>query len=176
MLEIKDFEPAVVEAMLRFMYKFHYAGNKDSDITFDIKVHECADYYMIDTLKNVAAENFRCTVGRAASREEFVELIECLYASPDLGLCEPILDRITEKIDFLLDQDWFHEVMVSVPGFAASLVRRVHRRNPMVYKCYNCDEAMPWSSIGNNNPTNCCRCNAMVQWGDADGRLHLNNF
>ena len=174
-LEIKDFEPAVVEAMLRFMYDFHYAGNKHADTTFHIKVHECADYYAMDVLKNMAAENFRSVVGWVVTQKELVALIEYLYASPDLGLRNLILDRITERIDVLLDQDWFDGVMVSVPEFAAAMVRRMHRRNPMAYKCYNCHFSMPWSSMG-NNPTNCYHCNAMVQWGDADGRLHSNTL
>ncbi|KAH7174776.1 BTB/POZ protein [Fusarium flagelliforme] len=174
-IEIKDFEPLVVEAMLRFMYSFNYVGSQQKDSLFHAKVGEIADYYMVDTLKNMAAENFRSTAGWIASREELVALIEYMYKSPDLGLCDPILDRVTEKIDFLLEQDWFHDVMVSVPEFAATLVRRVHKRNPMVYRCYNCDVAMPWSSMG-NNPTNCYQCNAMVRWGDADGRLHSNTL
>jgi hypothetical protein len=174
-LEIKEFEPAVVEAMIRFMYTFHYAGNKDADTSFHVKVHECADYYAMDVLKNMAAEKFRSVVGWVATRKELVGLIEYLYRSPDLGLRELILDRITERIEILLDQDWFDDVMVSVPEFTAGMVRRMHKRNPMVYKCYDCHVAMPWSSMG-NNPTNCYHCNAMVRWGDADGRLHSNTL
>ncbi|RBR12244.1 uncharacterized protein FIESC28_08730 [Fusarium coffeatum] len=120
-LEIKDFEPAVVEAMLRFMYDFHYAGNKHADTTFHVKVHECADYYAMDVLKNMAAENFRSVVGWVVTQKDLVALIEYLYASPDLGLRNLILDRITERIDVLLDQDWFDGVMVSVPEFAAAM-------------------------------------------------------
>ncbi|KAF5552847.1 ARM repeat protein [Fusarium mexicanum] len=62
-IEITDFGPAVVKAMIVFFYGFDYESPTDSSaMTFHAKVYQIADKYDIEALKKLAATKYRTSI------------------------------------------------------------------------------------------------------------------
>ena len=71
-IEIKDFDAAVVDAMLRFMYSFDYTNTcGSSTMIHDAQVYQIADKYNIPALKAHAKEKFGSSITAGWSLDDY---------------------------------------------------------------------------------------------------------
>ncbi|KAK2616715.1 hypothetical protein QQS21_000327 [Conoideocrella luteorostrata] len=145
-IEIKDFDPRVIEAMLRFMYSFDY--NNDSGISsmiYDAQVYQAADKYDVPGLKKLAQKKFKSAISTGWSSDDFPEAINVAYDSTppaDKGLRDLIIATSCKHINELLKNELFRGLLRETPDFAADLIPSLCE-NPSLwaqqrYKCPPC--------------------------------------
>ncbi|RSL42303.1 hypothetical protein CEP54_015532 [Fusarium duplospermum] len=114
-VNIKDFDVGVVEAMLHFMYNFDYTNlNETSSMVFEAQVYQIADKYDIGSLKEHAKKKFGAAIGIGWAMDDFPLAITVAYTtSPleDRGLRDLIIETCHNNIDDLLGKSYFCEVL-----------------------------------------------------------------
>ncbi|RYC79729.1 hypothetical protein BFJ63_vAg17385 [Fusarium oxysporum f. sp. narcissi] len=71
-IDITDFDPTVVEAMLHFMYYFHYTNVSGvSAMVFDAQVYQIADKYGVRALKKHAKNKFGTAIEAGWTMDDF---------------------------------------------------------------------------------------------------------
>ncbi|KAL9566570.1 hypothetical protein ACKAV7_009485 [Fusarium commune] len=89
-IDIKDFEPNVVDAMLRFVYSFEYNNAEGTPpIVFDAHMYQIADKYDIAALKT-------------ESKNNSANLVYVSTPSEDRGLRDIVVETASENIDQLV--------------------------------------------------------------------------
>lgn len=119
MIELKEDDFRVVEAMLHFMYRFDYDGSGNdqgrvSPMLFNVQVYGIADKYGILALKSVAKEKFDKAVRTCWDMDDFAHVITEIYSSTpstDRGLRDTVVDVAHEHIRALLEKDDFRGVL-----------------------------------------------------------------
>ena len=130
--------PAVVEAMLCYMYNFHYdAGglvhNRGMPLLFHARVYALADMYAIQPLKSFAREKFKTTLQIAWKTNDFYPAIFQVYTSTpeeDRGLRDLIVEISSRNIDALLQKDAFRPAFREILRFAADVTEALVREIP----------------------------------------------
>jgi len=132
-IELKEDDFRVVEAMLHFMYRFDYDGSGNdqgrvSPMLFNVQVYGIADKYGILALKSVAKEKFDKAVRTCWDMDDFAHVITEIYSSTpstdrglrdtvvdvaltDRGLRDTVVDVAHEHIRALLEKDDFRGVL-----------------------------------------------------------------
>ncbi|KAM0229761.1 hypothetical protein ACHAPO_009835 [Fusarium lateritium] len=125
-IEIKDFEPDVVEAMLFFIYSFDYdAASDSSSMVFDAQVYQIADKYDIPALKTCSKEKFTSAITASWNTDDFPIAVSVVYSTTpleDRGLRDLVVDIAQKNIDTLVGRDGFSELLRKTADFAADLI------------------------------------------------------
>ncbi|OBS22615.1 hypothetical protein FPOA_08951 [Fusarium poae] len=125
-VEIKDFDPSVVEAMLCFVYSFDYRNTcGTSSMIFDAQVYQIADKYDIPALKAHSKEKFASAVAAGWNMDDFPLSVSVVYDSTpqeDRGLRDLAVEISRKNIDTLLGRDGFCELLRKTADFAADLI------------------------------------------------------
>lgn len=171
MVELKEDDFRVVEAMLHFMYRFDYDGSGNdqgrvSPMLFNVQVYGIADKYGILALKSVAKEKFDKAVRTCWDMDDFAHVITEIYSSTpptDRGLRGIVVDVAHEHIRALLEKDDFRGVLEETAGFAADVTQLMAQEaiSPTVrkYRCPNC--ANQWEAVLSSKSTFfCLRCSS----------------
>ncbi|KAF9776116.1 hypothetical protein IL306_005749, partial [Fusarium sp. DS 682] len=108
-IDIKDFDPSVVEAMLRFIYSFDYTNTYGtSTMVFDAQMYQIADKYDIPALKAESKNKFDLAVTTGWSMDDFPITVTVVYQSTpaeDRGLRDIVVETARKNIDELLKKD-----------------------------------------------------------------------
>ncbi|KAM0245179.1 hypothetical protein ACHAP5_005572 [Fusarium lateritium] len=146
-IEITDFDGAVVEGMLHFMYHFEYTNEStESDMVFHAGVYQIADKYGILTLKEYAKEKFSTAVKSDWSTDDFPIAIELVYQTTppeDRGLRDLVIETSNANLEKLISRDGFCEALRTTADFAADLVPFTCGKNSGQmhwYQCPSCDQ------------------------------------
>ncbi|KIL88490.1 hypothetical protein FAVG1_08571 [Fusarium avenaceum] len=142
-IDITDFDPTVVEAMLHFMYKFHYTNVSGvSAMVFDAQVYQIADKYGVHALKTYAKDKFGTAIKAGWSMDDFPVAINVVYTTTplnDRGLRDLAVEMSHMNLDELTSRDDFCATLRTTPDFAADLVpfrdfqvRRPRLLNPIL--------------------------------------------
>lgn len=138
MIELKEDDVQVVEAMLHFLYRCDYdsSGNDQrpvSPMLFNIKVYTAADKYDIPPLKSCARKKFDKVVDTCWDMDDFAHAITLIYSSTpptDRGLRDIVVDVAHEHLKELLKKDKFFRVLEETPGFAADIIHLMVPEEP----------------------------------------------
>ncbi|KAF5680539.1 hypothetical protein FDENT_8361 [Fusarium denticulatum] len=143
-IDIKDFDPSIVEAMLRFVYSFEYTNTYGtSSMVFDAQMWQIADKYDIPALMAESKKKFEIAVTTGWSMDDFSTAVAIVYESALPGLRDIVLVTTSKNIDKLLDKDGFSELMRTTPHFTADLVPFLcgtSSKSVCLYKCPSCGE------------------------------------
>ncbi|KAF4333628.1 n-carbamoyl-l-amino acid hydrolase [Fusarium beomiforme] len=170
-IDIKDFDPSVVEAMLRFIYSFDYSNTYGtSSMVFDAQMYQIADKYDIPALKSESKNKFESAVATGWSMDDFPIAITVVYESTppeDRGLRDTVVETARENIERLLGKDGFCELIRKTPDFAADLIPFLCSKPSETvpqYRCPSCQEKFRAElSAGTNY---CLRCSqSRSNWG-----------
>ncbi|KAF5615980.1 ARM repeat protein [Fusarium sp. NRRL 25303] len=135
-IEIMDFDPAVVKAMTLFLYCFDYESPADSSaMMFHAKVYQIADKYGIEALKRLAAMKYRTSVEAGWEMDCFPEAIELAYTTTppgDRGLRDIAVEIIFKRLGKLMTQDTFCGKMRDNSEIAADIIRFTNRTTARV--------------------------------------------
>jgi len=139
---ISDFDPSVVEAMLRFMYSFDYNNAYGtSTMVFDAQVYQIADKYGMEDLKTHSQEKFHNAITTGWSMDDFPLAISIVYESTpeqDRGLRDLAVEVSLQNIDKLLDRDDFRGLLRTTADFAADLIPFLANNPSKQYRCPSC--------------------------------------
>ncbi|RGP69558.1 n-carbamoyl-l-amino acid hydrolase [Fusarium sporotrichioides] len=131
-IEIKDFDPIVVEAMLHFIYSFDYVDACDSSsMVFNAQVYQIADKYDIPALKTYSKNKFASAITFGWNTDDFpgaVSLICDTTPLEDRGLRDLVVDITWKNIDKLIGRDGFCELLRKTADFTADLILFLHGR------------------------------------------------
>ncbi|KAF5550413.1 ARM repeat protein [Fusarium napiforme] len=129
-IEIMDFDPAVVSAMTLFLYCFDYESPADSSaMIFHARVYQIADKYGIEALKRLAATKYRTSIDVGWEMDSFPCAIELAYTTTppgDRGLRDIALEIAVKKIGTLTSQDVFCNMLSANADLAVDIIRRLH--------------------------------------------------
>ncbi|KAF5597191.1 ARM repeat protein [Fusarium pseudoanthophilum] len=132
-IEIMDFDPAVVRAMAHFLYCFDYESPADSSaMIFHAKVYQIGDKYDIQALKRLAATKYRTSIDAGWGTDSFPWAIELAYTTTppgDRGLRDIALQIAAQEIGTLMSQDVFCKMLSANADLAADIIRRLHRES-----------------------------------------------
>ncbi|SCV36009.1 uncharacterized protein FFB14_05854 [Fusarium fujikuroi] len=99
-IEIKDFDPSIVEAMLRFIYSFEYTNTYGtSSMVFDAQMWQIADKYDIPALMAESKKKFEIAVTTGWSMDDFPMAITIVYESAFPGLRDIVVFTASKNID-----------------------------------------------------------------------------
>ncbi|KAG4272582.1 hypothetical protein FPRO04_10535 [Fusarium proliferatum] len=130
-IEIMDFDPAVVKAMTLFLYCFDYESPADSPaMMFHAKVYQIADKYDIEALKRLAATKYGTSIDAGWEMDSFPDAIELAYTTTPPGdqrLRKIAADVVMKRIGTLMSQDVFCKMLSANPDLAADIIRRLHK-------------------------------------------------
>ncbi|KAF5647368.1 hypothetical protein F25303_5234 [Fusarium sp. NRRL 25303] len=122
-IEIKDFDPSIVEAMLRFIYSFEYNNTYGtSSMVFDAQMWQIADKYDIPALMAESKKKFEIAVTTGWSMDDFPMAITIVYESAFPGLRDIVVVTASKNIDELLGKDGFLDLIRTTPHFTADLI------------------------------------------------------
>ncbi|KAF5548959.1 n-carbamoyl-l-amino acid hydrolase [Fusarium mexicanum] len=125
-IRIDDFDPDVVDAMLRFMYSLEYSNDHDtSRMIFDVRLYQIADKYDIAELKDEVKEQFQRAVGSGWNTSHFpiaANLVYMTTPSQDRGLRDIVFEAVSKNIKTLVGLDSFDELLRTTPDLAADLI------------------------------------------------------
>ncbi|KAF5712000.1 n-carbamoyl-l-amino acid hydrolase [Fusarium mundagurra] len=103
-IDIKDFDPSIVEAMLRFLYSFEYTNTYGtSSMVFDAQMWQIADKYDIPALMTESKKKFEIAVTTGWSMDDFPTAVAIVYESALPGLRDLVVVTASKNIDKLLD-------------------------------------------------------------------------
>jgi hypothetical protein len=125
-IEIQDFDPGIVESMLRYMYSFNYNNTRGhSSMVYDAQVYQIADKYDIPTLKEYSKDRFCTAITTGWNMDEFPLAINVVYESTpaeDRGLRDLVVETSLLHLDTLLNRDGFGNVLRTNADFSADLI------------------------------------------------------
>ncbi|EXK33757.1 hypothetical protein FOXG_02915 [Fusarium oxysporum f. sp. lycopersici 4287] len=159
-IDIKDFDPSVVEAMLRFIYSFEYSNTYGtSSMVFDAQMWQIADKYDIPALMAESKKKFEIAVTTGWSMDDFPMAVTIVYDSALPGLRDIVVETASNNIDKLICKDGFCELMRATPHFTADLIPclcgkssgSVHQ-----YKCPSCSNRFWGEFSGGSYYCPCC--------------------
>ncbi|KAF5649338.1 kelch 8 [Fusarium sp. NRRL 52700] len=135
-IDIKDFDSNIVEAMLRFIYSFDYNVPPDTPaLVFHAKVYQIGDKYRIETLKQHSLDNFKSVIKEAEATAEYAsdlaDAITTVYTttpSEDRGLRDIVMESSCKVLDELMSNEAFQEGLEMNGDFSADLLRRITSR------------------------------------------------
>ncbi|KAF5590031.1 n-carbamoyl-l-amino acid hydrolase [Fusarium pseudoanthophilum] len=151
-IDIKDFDPSVVEAMLRFIYSLEYSNTYGtSSMVFDAQMWQIADKYDIQALKAESKKKFEIAVATGWSMEDFPTAVAIVYEAALPGLREIAVRTANDNIEDLIKKDGFCELMRATPHFTADLVqalcdKALELRNQ--YECPDCKNMFQMGLVG----------------------------
>ncbi|KAK7212024.1 hypothetical protein V2G26_019202 [Clonostachys chloroleuca] len=106
-LHMDEYEPAVIEAMLEYLYTdtYTYSDSTASQAIFHIDVNVAADYYQIDDLLKLSEDNLSDFLSaltqveplpaiiKAATKEQVDRKLQALVASASVRFMETLADN-----------------------------------------------------------------------------------
>ncbi|KAK7217680.1 hypothetical protein V2G26_005683 [Clonostachys chloroleuca] len=106
-LHTDEYEPAVIEAMLEYLYTdtYTYSDSTASQALFHMDVNVAADYYQIDGLLKLSEDNLRDFLSalkqveqlpaiiKAATKEQVDQKLQSLVASTSVRFMEDLADN-----------------------------------------------------------------------------------
>ncbi|KAG5792812.1 hypothetical protein H9Q69_008114 [Fusarium xylarioides] len=147
-IDIKDFDPGVVDAMLRFIYSFEYDNMQGTPpMIFDARMYQIADKYDIAALKTESKKKFELAIANGWATDDFPVAANLVYVSTpseDRGLRDIVVETARKNIDQLVGKDGFCELTRETPDFAADLIPFLCGKGsgstpfPYSYKCLSC--------------------------------------
>lgn len=146
-VEIKDFDPGVVDAMLRFIYSFEYENTQGTPpMIFDAHMYQIADKYDITALKTESKKKFELSIANGWATDDFpvaANLVYVLTPSEDRGLRDLVVEIARKNIDQLVSKDGFRELTRETPDFSADLIpflcgKGSGPRFVQTYTCQSC--------------------------------------
>ncbi|KAF4499120.1 ARM REPEAT PROTEIN INTERACTING WITH ABF2 [Fusarium agapanthi] len=130
-IEITDFDPAIVKAMTLFFYCFDYESPADSSaMTFHAKVYQIADKYDIEALKRLASTKYGTSIDAGREMDSFPDAIELAYTTTPPGdrrLRDIAVEVTIKRIGTLMSQDAFSEMLSANSDLAADIIRCMYR-------------------------------------------------
>ena len=119
----------MVEAMLYFMYNFHYDTGalvelRGTPVIFQVKMYAMGDLYDITSLKEYARGEFSKALYKGWRTDELVPAITEIYASTpesDRGLRDIVAGKCARNMKVLAGQSSFAATLRETTGFAADL-------------------------------------------------------
>lgn len=145
---IEDFEPSIVEAMLRFMYSFDYQTTSDiADMIFHATVYQVADKYDIPTLKQLSSEKFNASIGDGWQSDDFPSVVKIIYETTplaDRGLRDLAIEVTRKNIDKLLVQENFTSMLREVADFSADLIPFLSHSDLQAHQCSSCRHVLQY--------------------------------
>lgn len=148
-MEIDDFDPGVVKAMLRFMYSFDYpdfwnnlSRPASSRLTHHAQVYEIAVKFGIPALKSRAKSCFEAAISNEWSSTGFLVAIRTVYGTEtlleDRELPDLILKTSRKNLVNLLELEGFCQLLSESPVFTAELFPFLRKKLPPTIRCYEC--------------------------------------
>ncbi|KAK3720003.1 hypothetical protein LTR37_004126 [Vermiconidia calcicola] len=156
-ITLEDDQPCVVDAMLRYLYRFDYKyddqneANKAAPMVFDVLVHIIADKYDVPALMKLAESKYAQHVQDAWQTDAFAKSIREVYtgaADRDGQLRKTIIETSIKHAKELHHEDsgaCFRSVADAIAPFASALAAAlVTPRNPgpeegdVRYQCNYC--------------------------------------
>ncbi|KAI1017750.1 hypothetical protein LB504_004001 [Fusarium proliferatum] len=143
-IDIDDFHPGVVDALLRFMYSYEYDNDQDTPrMLFDVRVYQIADKYGITALKDEVKKPFEAAVNREWITDDFPIAANLVYVttpSQDRGLRDIIVEVMRKNIEHLAGVNKFDELLRTTPDLAVDLVTCLSGRTALPETQYQCPD------------------------------------
>ncbi|EYB29049.1 hypothetical protein FG05_11070 [Fusarium graminearum] len=125
-IEIKDFDPIIVGAMLCFVYTFDYdEPSDDKSMLFYAEVYKFADMYDIPALKECSKKKFASAMNADWNTDDFPYAISEVYKNTPLedgGLRDLAVAITREHIKTLIGRDDFSRLLRKTADFSADLI------------------------------------------------------
>ncbi|KAK6703198.1 hypothetical protein SNK04_013086 [Fusarium graminearum] len=125
-IEIKDFDPIIVAAMLCFVYTFDYdEPSDDKSMLFHAEVYKVADMYDIPALKECSKKKFASAMNADWNTDDFPYAISEVYKNTPLedgGLRDLAVAITREHIKTLIGRDDFSRLLRKTADFSADLI------------------------------------------------------
>ncbi|KAF4430520.1 Kelch 8 [Fusarium acutatum] len=149
-IDIKDFEANIVEAMLRFVYSFDYDVPPDTPpMIFQAKVYQKGDKYRIETLKKHSLDKFKSVTKEAEVTTEYAsdlaDAITTAYTTTppeDRGLRDIVMQSSYKVFDELMGNESFREGLAMNGDLSADLLKLLtsqrDRGDTSECKCFGC--------------------------------------
>ncbi|KAI9784671.1 MAG: hypothetical protein M1816_000787 [Peltula sp. TS41687] len=179
-IDLKDDDVQVVEAMLQFLYATDYDSNKIvSPMLFNIRVYVLADKYDIEPLKKLAKAKFEKAMWSCWKMDDFPDAVAEVYGSTmptDRSLRGPVAEVSYENLQQLLKDDGFGATLEQTVGFAADVIRlgaAEQKGQPAQggnsalkkYLCPDCDRSWEGVLVPSRAEYCCLRCgDARSDW------------
>ena len=135
MIELKDDNPLVVQAMIYYLYHFDYSDTINEQgtslpLVFNVHIHTIADKYDIPELLKLAAKKFSARAEVEWDTKALADAIRGVYteaADPNRELRNTVLEVSSKHAYALFRNEFeaFNEVAASVPSFAGELGARI---------------------------------------------------
>jgi speckle-type POZ protein len=165
-IELKEDDARVVEAMLHFFYRFDYDSSGDgsrgwaSPMLFNSRVYGIAEKYDIPALKFLAGEKVGKAVRTCWDMDDFTHVITDIYNSTpptDRGLRDIVVEVAHSHIDTLLEKEEFRCALEETPGFAADITRQMAEKGGITVKEYSCPECgKQWKAVLTDGTSSYC--------------------
>lgn len=125
-IEIKDFDPIIVAAMLCFVYTFDYdEPSDDKSMLFHAEVYKVANMYDIPALKECSKKKFASAMNADWNTDDFPYAISEVYKNTPLedgGLRDLTVAITREHIKTLIGRDDFSRLLRKTADFSADLI------------------------------------------------------
>ncbi|UZP42943.1 hypothetical protein NXS19_010759 [Fusarium pseudograminearum] len=125
-IEIKDFDPIIVQAMLCFVYTFDYNEPSDDKLMlFHAEVYKISDMYDIPALKESSKNKFASAINAGWNTNEFPYAIDEVYKNTpleDRGLRDLAVAITRKHINTLIGRDDFSRLLRNTADFSADLI------------------------------------------------------
>ncbi|WXC67160.1 hypothetical protein SNK03_012931 [Fusarium graminearum] len=125
-IEIKDFDPIIVAAMLCFVYTFDYdEPSDDKSMLFHAEVYKVAGMYDIPALKECSKKKFASAMNADWNTDDFPYAISEVYKNTPLedgGLRDLAVAITREHIKTLIGRDDFSRLLRKTADFSADLI------------------------------------------------------
>ena len=130
-----DEPPAIVEAMLFFLYNFHYDSGylmdkRGTPMLFHNHMYAIGEAYAIATLKDYAKEKFKIALVDGWNTDEFAPTITAVYTSTpehDRGLRDILVKKVVEKMQFIAKEEFFKKALRDHHNFAVDMAETLAR-------------------------------------------------
>ncbi|KAI9776086.1 MAG: hypothetical protein M1839_000599 [Geoglossum umbratile] len=130
-IDLKEDDARVIEAMLHFFYRFNYDDSGDdqgpvSPMLFNTRVYGVADKYDVSSLKTLAKEKFDKAIKTCWDMDDFTHVITETYSSTpsaDRGLRNLVAKVARKHIKALLERKEFRCVLEETISFAADVTQ-----------------------------------------------------
>ncbi|QPC62732.1 hypothetical protein HYE67_004963 [Fusarium culmorum] len=125
-IEIQNFDPIIVQAMLCFVYTFDYnAPSDDKSMLFHAEVYKFADIYDIPALKDCSKKKFASAITDGWNTDDFPYAISEVYKNTpleDRGLRDLAVAVARNHINTLIGRDDFSKLLRKTADFSADLI------------------------------------------------------
>ncbi|KAK8176730.1 BTB/POZ protein [Phyllosticta citribraziliensis] len=132
-IELHEADPAVVRAIVQFLYRSDYQMDPESDenrTVFHVSMYSAAEMYQIEGLKSKALRHFESRFSKFPDTSEpFAKIVEMVYSSTvdhDRSLRDHVARHVAQSFDEFRKSSELSTIAEDTPGFARDLSYALH--------------------------------------------------